>query len=489
MAKPKPKPHQSVAVRARHDRAFLKKALANPGLRAKLPSSMLPANLRQQRETNTRLATPIVPGSSMTEGGLANAAQAATTTRYGPQERSLTEQQGIAQQTQRDTGSFYDQYLKDLAQHAANVAGFQQGAQQGMAQVAQGITGLAGSQGAALQQQANQTAVPGVAPAGNLGPTASDAASVQQQMIAAFQAQQAQTGAADSSYADAQARVVGPGQKLAAQAQAAGRTRDVGKQIQSLRDEEGAFNQQFRDTRRQDEFKNVLAQQTLGANVAQDQTQAAIAATNAQTAQTRVSETVKHNRTQEQIAKDRNKNAAKTAQQKADLAAGKVNQYGYTDAAWRAMSTAQRQKVIKDFKAKSGKGKDQSGKGPSWKTSNEQSTGRSQVVSLRDYANKAKAGQAFVAGHARQPPMSRAQAAQKIKQSVAAPADPILLTAALDAAYDGRLSRATVRALIAAGYKPSLIASALHVGTGPTPRRPRSTGSVVPGVGSTVAQS
>jgi mono/diheme cytochrome c family protein len=35
--------------------------------------------------------------------------------------------------------------------------------------------------------------------------------------------------------------------------------------------------------------------------------------------------------------------------------------------------------------------------------------------------------------------MSRAQAAQKIKQSVAAPADPILLTAALDAAYDGQV--------------------------------------------------
>src|SRR3954469_4467045 len=142
------KPKQSVADRARHDRAFLKKALANPGLRSKLPASMLPANLRQQRETNARLATPITPGSSTTERDLANAAQAATTTRYGPQARSLTEQQGIAKQTQRDTGSFYDQYLANLAQHAANVAGFQQGAQQGMAQVAQGITGLAGSEGA-----------------------------------------------------------------------------------------------------------------------------------------------------------------------------------------------------------------------------------------------------------------------------------------------------------------------------------------------------
>jgi hypothetical protein len=351
---------QSVADRARHDRAFLKKALADPGLRSKLPSSMLPANLRQQRDTNARLATPIVPGSSMTEGALANAAQAATTTRYGPQERSLTEQQGIAQQTQRDTGSFYDQYLADLAQHAQNVTAFQQGANQALQQTAQGITGLSGAEGAALQQQANQTAVPGVAPAGNLAPMASDAAAVRQAMIGTFQAQQALQGANANTYADTQARVVGPGQKLSAQAQAAGRTRDVGKQIQSLRDEEGAFNQQFRDTRRQDEFKNVLAQQTLGANVAQDQTQAQIAAANAQTAQTRATETVRHNKTQEANAhrattiSARNAKTRQDAQGRAVYTSGPFA--GKSKAAVQAMSDQQRRQLVSDYNAGKGPG-------------------------------------------------------------------------------------------------------------------------------------
>jgi hypothetical protein len=82
-----------------------------------------------------------------------------------------------------------------------------------------------------------------------------------------------------------------------------------------------------------------------------------------------VTETVRTTARRSRSRRTATRNAAKTAQQKADLAAGKVNQYGYTDAAWRAMSTAQRQQVIKDFKAKGkGKGKDQTGKGPDWKT-------------------------------------------------------------------------------------------------------------------------
>jgi hypothetical protein len=492
-AKHKPKP-KGVAARSRSDRAFLKKALADPGLRSKLDASQLPAAMRRRRELNARLNAPITAGSSTTERDLAHAAQAATSVRYGPQERQIGEQIGIAQTTERDTGSFYDEYQRQLAAHAANVAAFQQGAQQALAQTAQGITGLSGAEGAAMQQQANAGAAQqGVAQAGNLMPDANAAAAVRQALIGSFQGQQALQGASANTYADTMANVVAPTQKLSARAQAAGKTRDLRKTLTDLRAEEGAFNQQFRDTRRQDEFKNVLAQQTLGANVAQDAAQAATAATNAKTAQTRVTETTRHNRTAEQIARDRNKTAAKTARQKADLAAGKVNQYGYTDAAWRAMSTAQRQKVIKDFKAKPKPKPGQRGAGPDWQTNAQQGQGASDALNLKDLANRAKQGTKFKPGPRDRPGtgtrLNRHQAAQKIQQS-AKVRDPALLSAALDAAYDHHLSPETVRKLIAAGYKPSKIAQALGVPTRkgykpPAPKTPGQTAAgQIPGLGS-----
>ena len=111
-----------------------------------------------------------------------------------------------------------------------------------------------------MQAQANAGAAQqGVAQAGNLAPLADQALGVRQQLAGTFGAQQAMTGAAANTYADTQANVVAPGQKLTALSQARGRTRDTRQKLTDLKTEEGAFNQQFRDTRRQDEFKNVLA--------------------------------------------------------------------------------------------------------------------------------------------------------------------------------------------------------------------------------------
>jgi hypothetical protein len=92
------------------------------------------------------------------------------------------------------------------------------------------------------------------------------------------------------------------------------------------------------------------------------------------------------------------------------------------------------------------------------------------VASLKRYAAMAKAGKPFVAGHGPAAPLPRNgpnSASAKIQASVAAPDDPILVTAALDAVYNNppSLSASTVRKLIAAGYKPSLIAQALGVPT------------------------
>jgi hypothetical protein len=60
----------------------------------------------------------------------------------------------------------------------------------------------------------------------------------------------------------------------------------------------------------------------------------------------------------------------------------------------------------------------------------------------------------------------------KLTANVAAPKDPALLSATLDAVYDGHLSAATVRKLISAGYKPSRVAQTLGVPTAAQYRKP-----------------
>jgi len=149
------------------------------------------------------------------------------------------------------------------------VQSFQQGAQQALQQTAQGITGLGSQEALQMQQAANQQAAQqGVAPAGDLTSLANAALATRQGVMGTFQGEQALTGAAVNQYADTQANVVAPGQKLSALAQAAGRTKDARQRQTDLATEKGAFNQQFRDTRRQDEFKNQLAMGALNLNTA-----------------------------------------------------------------------------------------------------------------------------------------------------------------------------------------------------------------------------
>jgi hypothetical protein len=262
----------SLDTRIRTDAALRKRVLSNPGLRSKLSASSLqkyaPAQAKA-RALSVRLNAPITPGSSTTERDLAHEAQAATTVKYGTALSDAATNVGIGEQTQRDTGALYDQYRQALQQHQQNIALYQAGAQQALQNTQAGITGLGQQQATDMQAQANAGAAQrGVAQAGNLAPLADQALGVRQQLAGTFGAQQAMTGAAANTYADTQANVVAPGQKLTALNQQAGKVRDLRTKQQALKAEADAYNQTFRDTRRQNEFKNVLAQQTLVGNQA-----------------------------------------------------------------------------------------------------------------------------------------------------------------------------------------------------------------------------
>ncbi len=331
----------SLDVRIKTDAALRKRVLANPGLRSKLSVASLqkyaPAQAKQ-RALSQRLAQPIAPGSSITERDLAHEAQAAQTVRYAPQERELGQQIGVAQQTERDTGSFYDQYQQALQQHSANIAAYQAGAQQGMQQAMAGITGLAGTQAAQLQQQQNAGAAQqGVAPAGDLTSMANQAAATRQALGASFQVQGLQQNQATQNFASNLANVVAPTQKLGALAQARGRTRDLQQKKADLATEEGAFNQQFRSDRRGEEFKNQLAMGALNLNAQKAQTDADAKAATAAA----------------------NTPAAKAAATSATASASTAAKYGYTAHQWAMLGPTRRQQIIaKAKKTSSGSGSD-----------------------------------------------------------------------------------------------------------------------------------
>jgi len=363
----KPKP---LAARLAASPALVKKYQSDPGLRSKylkgdLEKYLNPAQ-KKARALNVRLSAPIAAGSSTTERDLAHEAQAATTVKYGPQDRKIAEQLGISQQTEKDTGAFYDQYRQALQQHAQNVALYQAGAQQALANTAQGITGLGNQEAVQLQSQANQAAAQqGIAPAGDLSALANAAQATRQGVMASFQNQQALQGAAANTYADAQANTVAPGQRLSALAQARGKTRDIQQKQADLATEKGAYDVQYRADRRTSELKNQIALGALGLNTAKAKADAAANTPEAKAATTAAtsaaSTAAKYGYTPHQWAllgpkgRQRVINASK-AQGKSSPDMGKVNSYGYTEAQWRAMSTSQRQKVIKDFKASTAKG-------------------------------------------------------------------------------------------------------------------------------------
>ncbi len=352
----------SLDVRIKTDAALRKRVLANPGLRSKLSTSSLqkyaPAQAKA-RALRIRLDAPITPGSSTTERMLAHEAQAAQTVKYQPQETEINKQLGIAQQTERDTGSFYDQYQQALQAHSANIQAFQAGAQQALQQTQAGITGLGQQAAVQMQQGANQQAAQqGVAPAGDLSTLANQALAQRQQLAGTFGAEQAATGAAANRYADTLANVVAPGQKLTALAQARGRTGDVRQKLADLKTEEGAFNQQYRTERRQDEFKNVLARQTLGVNAAAKAADAAAntpaakaAATGATAAATQAA---KYGYTPHQwamLGPNGRQRAIKKFAAKKSGGGGAGDHYGYSDAQWNRMSPAQKRQAYKDWNA------------------------------------------------------------------------------------------------------------------------------------------
>jgi hypothetical protein len=275
------KKKQTLAQRIAADPKLKAKYLANPGLRAKLPPSMLTPAQRKVRETNAYNSAPITEGSAVTNKQLATEADNAATVQFGGLRQQYTADQNRAQSLGRDQNDWYNAYRAELAQHATNTRAIGDAAVAQIGQLGQGARALDQSQSTAQQQAmaadaANRGATVDPATAQN----ASDASQVRQQMLAGFGSQQAGVGAAHSQYADTLAHVVAPTQQLQASAQAVNRVDAVGAQLAGLAQREGALKSSYSSGRIADEAKTVLSKQALGLDTAKAKQTAAVDAAN-----------------------------------------------------------------------------------------------------------------------------------------------------------------------------------------------------------------
>lgn len=179
----------SLAQRAKHDPALLARALKDPGLRSKLPVSLLTPELRQGRQnrlTQAAIGNPLAPLQGNT---LQHLARTIVDADYQPAFSDLDRSRG---QTVQDTGE-----LGRRAQdYFAGLAGVQQnavtGTQQGATDLDTRLKQIADDQAAKLsgvQQQGQQAIQADQAVRG--GGLQADAASKLAQTIAAAQSQAA----------------------------------------------------------------------------------------------------------------------------------------------------------------------------------------------------------------------------------------------------------------------------------------------------------
>lgn len=318
---------KTLAQRIAADPKLKQKYLKNPGLRSKLPDSALTPAQRKTRQTNAYNKAPITPGSTVTNSALDTETAAATKTAYGSEQQALDTQYAKAQGLGRDVTGWYDAYRKELQAHTANTQAMNAAAVGQIGALGAGMRGLDQTALTGQQTAANQDAATRGASAANLGPDASNASLVRQQMLAGYGVEQVGLGAAAGRMADARANVVAPTQKLQAQAQAAQGVRDVGTKITELGQRKGAYATKYKGQRVADEAKTVLANAALGVNAMNVKADAASAAANtaeakrahnitAQQGAASLAETVRSHQANETAAQARIRIAAEKAQNK-----------------------------------------------------------------------------------------------------------------------------------------------------------------------------
>lgn len=391
--KPKPKVKPKAFTPAR-----VKKLAKNPGERSKIPTRLLPKEYRAEREKNTRLNAPVTPGSSLTNRQLSRDTRDYTTQKYGPGD--LAERQGLATQEglNRDQTGWYDKYLQDLRSHAANVNRY---ADQNVEQTGGYGQGLA---------RAGQQALAGQADPVSRGINA-QAADTRARYAGSFVGQASAVGTANKNYASNVANVVGPGQKLQAQAQGARALTGLREKAATRADVKGADAQQYRSGRITEEQKilaaDAIAQGKSAVEIAKIAGRTTVAKIGAETTKSTKSPPVPY----------------------------------YTWAQWNGMSPAEKRAAVKDYqkKPKTGGGAG-GGKGdPKVKP-----LPASSAPQRSDFRRAYEGGAAFKKA---KPGYGSDAAYRYLKSKNSKGVSPFLLRAAAEASVDGFIHKKTAEAI------------------------------------------
>ena len=391
--KPKPKVTPKPFTPAR-----VKKLAKNPGERSKIPTRLLPQQYRAEREKNERLNAPVTPGSSLTNRQLSRDTKSYTTQKYG--QGDLAERQGIqAQQNlNRDQTGWYDKYLQDLRTHAANVNTF---ADQNVQQTGAYGQGLA---------QAGQQALAGQADPISQGINA-QAADTRARYAGSFVGQASAVGTANKNYASTVANVVGPGQRLQAQAGGASTLRGLQEKAAVRADVKGADVEQYRSGRISEEQKVLAA-----SAIAQGKDITALTKAKIQSA------------TSKSVAR--------------------INQSGksppvpyYTWAQWNGMSPAEKRAAVKDYQTKPKTG---GGAGGGKGDPKVKPLPASSAPQRSDFRRAYEGGAAFKKA---KPGYGSDAAYRYLKSKNSKGVSPFLLRAAAEASVDGFIHKKTAESI------------------------------------------
>lgn len=379
----KPKPYTPARV---------KKLAKDPGTRSTIPTRLLPQQYRGEREKNARLNAPVAPGSALTNRQLGRDTKSYMTQKYAQGDQA--ERQGIATQEgiNRDTTGWYDKYLQDLRAHSANVNTF---ADQNVAQTQAAGTGIASAAQQALAGQRDPVSQ-------GLNAAAAD---TRARYAGSFVGQASAVGTANKNFASNQANVVGPGQRLQAQAQGGRALTTLREKAATRADVKGADAQSYRSGRISEEQKIAAAEAIAQGKSVTDITKKTI--------------------------------DAKAKVDVAEINAGSKSPpvpY-YTWAQWKSMTPAQKRAAVKDYQKKPGSGK---GSDPKVKPMPAANAGQ-----VKSFKNAVEGARQFK----KQNPAYGSDAAARWLRRKVASDSPYLQRAAAEAAVDGYIHKKTAEAI------------------------------------------
>lgn len=317
------------------------KLRSNPNTRASLPDRYLTTAQRQVRQQIKDDKTPIVAGSQITGKDLRRSRHAAEILQFGP--GALKK----AQQAEKDTDSYYQQYLADLDRIRQQQAETSAQANTAAANLQAGIQ--AGTSNFAENQSA-----------------ADAAAAVRKAIAGSYGQETATAGALRTNYISDLRGIAGLSRQQAQQ-RAKQSTAD-------LRDKIGAWRTQFNKDTKDTEFNRIVAQQQLANATKTTDANIAIDQQNAKT---------KQQQADQDAASDAQKAEDKKLADRQKLARSK-NQYGVSRGAWAdwGKSEAGRKKQEEARQAfrdkQTGKGKSK-GKGPGLASTSAHSSLREQI--------------------------------------------------------------------------------------------------------------